>query len=146
MLRYTRPFMRDADAFAVLAKGQELDPGGLQRPAYRVERAGPRINHTLFPSGLAGGPHETLPEEGRLVIPWSIARLALTLGGNCFRARQRRHGDEDDAGPVLKMCAAEEQWCAAPRELDLSVQGIPKIWASRRSRRGNKITPLCFVS
>jgi hypothetical protein len=52
-------------------------------------------------TGLAGGPHETLPEERRLVIPWSIARLALTLGGNCFRARQRRHGDEDDAGPVL---------------------------------------------
>ena len=71
-------------------------------------------------TGLAGGPHETLPEEGRLVIPWPIARLALTLGGNCFRARQRRHGDEDDAGPVLKMCAAEERWCAAPRELDLS--------------------------
>jgi hypothetical protein len=67
---------------------------------------------------LARGPHETLPEEGRLVIPWPIARLALTLGGNCFRARQRRHGDEDDAGPVLKMCAAEERRCA-PRELDL---------------------------
>ena len=71
-------------------------------------------------TGLAGGPHETLPEEGRLVIPWPIARLALTLGGNRFRARQRRHGDEDDAGPVLKMCAAEERWCAAPRELDVS--------------------------
>ena len=70
--------------------------------------------------GLAGSPHETLPEEGRLVIPWPIARLALTLGGNRFRARQRRHGDEDDAGPVLKMCAAEERWCAAPRELDVS--------------------------
>src|ERR1700730_10943271 len=70
-------------------------------------------------TALAGGPHETLPEEGRLVIPWPVARLALTLGGNCFRARQRRHGDEDDAGPVLKMCAAEERWCAAPRELDL---------------------------
>ena len=55
---------------------------------------------------LAGGPHETLPEEGRLVIPWPIARLALTLGGNRFRARQRRLGDEDDAGWALKMWAA----------------------------------------
>jgi hypothetical protein len=70
-------------------------------------------------TGLAGSPHETLPEEGRLVIPWPIARLALTLGGNRFRARQRRHGDEDDAGWALKMRAAEERRRGAPRELDL---------------------------
>jgi hypothetical protein len=78
-------------------------------------------------TGLAGGPHETLPEEGRLVIPWPIARLALTLGGNCFPVRQRRHGDEDDAGPVLKMCAAEERWCAAPASWTFPpLQGISK--------------------
>jgi hypothetical protein len=78
-------------------------------------------------TGLAGGPHETLPEERRLVIPWPIARLALTLGDNCFRARQRRHGDENDAGWALKMCAAEERRCAAPASWTFPpLQGISK--------------------
>ena len=75
-------------------------------------------------TGLAGSSHETLPEEGRLVIPWPIARLALTLGGNRFRARQRRHGDEDDAGRVQGTqdvrCGGTE--VRRPRELDLSAR------------------------
>ena len=80
---------------------------------------------------LAGGPHETLPRRRiarrlRLVIP-NRPRLALTIGGNCTRAGQRRRGDEDDAGWALKMCAAEERRCAAPRELDFpALAGISK--------------------
>jgi len=52
----------------------------------------------------------------------------------------------DDAGPVLKMCAAEERWCAAPRELDLSaLAGHSKDLGLRDGLdEGNKITPLCL--
>ena len=49
-----------------------------------------------------------------------LVRAALTLGGNRFRARQGRRGDEDDAGWALKMRAAEERRRGAPRELDVS--------------------------
>src|ERR1700720_3935060 len=74
---------------------------------------------------LAGGPHETLPrcrirQGGCGWLSHNRPRLALTIGGNCTRAGQRRRGDEDDAGWALKMCAAEERRCAAPCELDLT--------------------------
>src|SRR5205814_8783912 len=89
-------------------------------------------------TGLAGGHHETLPEEERLVIPWPIARLALTLGGNCSRARQRRHGDEDDAGSIG---GTQDVRCGGtavrrpPRPgPSRPCRASPKIWASRWSR------------
>ena len=55
-------------------------------------------------------------EEGAVDYPMAYHGLALTLGGNCSRAGRRRHGDEDDAGRVQALCAAEERRCAPPRE------------------------------
>ena len=40
----------NADALALLAQRQELDPGGFKCPVDRVESARPGINHPLFQS------------------------------------------------------------------------------------------------
>ena len=82
-------------------------------------------------TNLAGGPHETLaatPYSGGCGwLSHNRPRLALTIGGNCTRAGQRKRGDEDDAGWALKMCAAEERRCAAPASWTFPpLQGISK--------------------
>ena len=51
---------------------------------------------------LAGAPAQTLPRRrmsgGCGWLSHNRPHLALTIGGNCTRAGQRRRGDEDDAG------------------------------------------------
>jgi hypothetical protein len=65
-------------------------------------------------------------EEGAVDYPMAY-HLASTLGGNCPRVGRRRHGDEDDAGRVQAVCAAEERRCAAPANGPFPpLQGISK--------------------
>jgi hypothetical protein len=53
---------------------------------------------------LAGGRRDAAAtpysEKGSVGYPMAYRAPLLTLGGNCSHAGQRRHGDEDDAGPV----------------------------------------------
>ena len=65
-------------------------------------------------------------EDGAIDIAMAY-HLASTLGGNCPRVGRRRHGDEDDAGRVQAVCAAEERRCAAPANGPFPpLQGISK--------------------